>query len=632
MENETATSIYEFGEFRVDTLRMLLFGKDGQVVTLPPKAFDLLRIMVTSPGCVLTKDELLADVWRGSIVEEGNLTQAVSVLRKALGESRNDHRYIVTVPGSGYRFVAEVHEVVDDDHLKQKPHFANPVQIEKNKRSGRQLGWRVLLPALALAAVSCYAAYSLWSMPRTALPASVVEVKSLAVLPFEHLGAEAGEDYLGIGIADALITNLSNNKRIAVRPTNAVLKYANLKPALATVGRDLKVDALLDGRMQRSGDHLRVTVQLVRSSDGVALWADTFDDRFTNMLTVQDSISLRVAQALTLKLSGEDQNLASKRPTENPNAYEAYLRARFFWNKRTGEGLQKSITYFEEAVRLDPQFALAYAGLAESYVLLNLYGSEHRRDAFPRAREAALKALSLNNTIAPAHTALAMVQLEYEYDWRAAEESYRKALELNPNYSTGYHWYSEYLAFLGRFDESVKQIERAYDLDPESLVINTARGYPYMRAGRCDTAIEYFQKALEMERSFPLAHFYLGKCYVEKAQFDDAIREHTAAIGDTGDSAIFMAALGYAYAASGKMAEARAVLKSLKDTSKHKYVSPYSFATVYAGLGEIDEAFKWLGQAYEDRDYQLPTIKDDIHFGRMRKDPRFDELLRRIGL
>ena len=632
MENETVPSVYEFGEFRVDTLRMLLFGREGQVVTLPPKAFDLLRVMVTSRGRVLTKDELLSAVWRGSFVEEGNLTQAVSVLRKALNESRNDHRYIVTVPGSGYRFVAEVRELVDDDLSARKAHVASPIQIEKNKTAGRRFRLVVLLSALTLAAVCCYAAYSLWSKPQPTLPVSVVEVKSLAVLPFEYLGAQAGEDHLGIGITDALITNLSNNKKIAVRPTNAVLKYANVKPALVTVGRDLKVDAVLDGRMQRSGDRLRVTVQLVRSSDGVSLWADTFEDDFTNMLTVQDSISLKVAQALALKLSGNDQSLASKRPTENPAAYEAYLRARFFWNKRTGEGMEKSISYFEEAVRLDQQFALAYAGLAESYVLLNLYGSEYRRDAFPKAREAALKALSLNNTIAPAHTALAMVQLEYEYDWRAAEESYRKALELNPNYSTGHHWYSEYLAFLGRFDESVKEIERAYDLDPESLVINTARGYPYMRAGRCDTAIEYFQKALEMERTFPLAHFYLGKCYVEKGQFQDAIREHTAAIDDTGDSAIFMAALGYAYAASGKTTEARGVLKRMKDSSKHKYVSPYSFATVYAGLGETDEAFRWLDQAYEDRDYQLPTLKDDIHFSRLRKDPRFVELLKRIGL
>ena len=634
MENGIATSIYEFGEFRIDALRMLLIGSDGHVVTLPPKAFELLKVMVLSGGRVLTKDELLNVVWQGTIVEEGNLTQAVSILRKALGEKRSDHRYIVTVPGSGYRFVAAVKELRnrDETYEESSPLTSTSRALPTTSKSSvRQLGWRVL-PALILLALTCYAVYSIWTMPRAASPTSVGEVKSLAVLPFEHLGGDTGDDYLGIGIADALITNLSNNRRIAVRPTNAVLKYANLKPAFTTVGQDLRVDALLDGRMQRSGDRLRVTVQLVRSSDGVPLWAETFDDSFTNILAVQDSISLRVAQALTLKLSGEEQNAVTSRMTENPAAYEAYLRARFFWNKRTGEGLQKSISYFEEAVRLDPYFALAYAGLAESYVLFNLYGAEHRTDAFLKAREAALKALSLNDTIASAHTALALVKLEYDYDWRGAETSYLRALELNPNYSTAHHWYSEYLAFRGQFDESVKHIERAYELDPASLVINTARGYPYMRAGRCETAIEYFHKVLEMEKAFPLAHFYLGKCYVEKAQFDDAIREHGAAIDGAGDSAMFMAALGYAYAASGRAAEAQTILKRMKESAKQKYISPYSLATVYAGLGEKDEALRLLRQAYEDRDYQLPTVKNDIHFSRLREDPRFDGLLNQIGL
>ncbi|HEX6729673.1 MAG TPA: tetratricopeptide repeat protein [Pyrinomonadaceae bacterium] len=647
MGTGTTSGTYEFGEFRIDTLRMLLMRRDGEIIPLPPKAFDVLRIMIASDGRVVTKDELLNEAWAGTIVEEGNLTQAISVLRKAFGETRSDHRYIVTVPGSGYRFVAGVHEVLAD----AKQFFDNttasaapspdastfpssqPTTTKNNTASGNhQLRWFVLVPALLLAIFGVYFVYSLWTMPRAPLPANVAEVKSVAVLPFENLGQNVEDEYLGVGIADALITNLSNIKRVAVRPTSAVTNYAKSKPSLPAIGSSLKVDALLDGRVQRSGDRIRVTVQLVRAGDGVPMWADTFEDRFTNIFAVQDSIARKVTEALTLKLSGEEQGLVFKRLTENASAYEAYLRGRFFWNKRTDEALQKGITYFEEAIRLDPDFALAHAGLAESYVLLNIYGSEYRRDAFPKAREAAQKALSLNNGLAPAHTALAMVKLEYEYDWVGAEESYRKAIELNPNYATAHHWYAEYLSFVGRFDESIKHIERAFELDPQSLVINTVRGYPYMRSGRCDTAIGYFKKTLEMEPKFPLAHFYLGKCYVEQKQFSDAIKEQLAAISASGESAAFVAAVSFAYAAAGNRQEASARLSKLKEASRRGYVSPYSMATVYAGLGETDEAFKWLDKAYDDRDYQLPTIKNDIHFAHLKDDRRFAQLLERIGL
>ena len=641
MEMGTTSGTYEFGEFRIDTLRMLLMRRDGEIISLPPKAFDVLRIMITSDGRVVTKDELLNEAWAGTIVEEGNLTQAISVLRKALGETRSDHRYIVTVPGIGYRFVAGVHEVsagaqqfsdettVPTATSPVAPTF--PSNQPTDTKNNHQLRWFVLVPALLLAAFGVYFVYSLWTMPRAPLPANVAEVKSVAVLPFENLGQNVEDEYLGVGIADALITNLSNIKRVAVRPTSAVTSYAKSKPPLPTIGSSLKVDALLDGRVQRSGDRIRVTVQLVRAGDGVPMWADTFEDRFTNIFAVQDSIARRVTEALTLKLSGEEQGLVFKRLTQNATAYEAYLRGRFFWNKRTGESLQKSITYFEEAVRLDPEFALAYAGLAESYVLMNIYGSEYHRDAFPKAREAAQKALSLNNGLANAHTALALVKLEYEYDWAGAEESYHTAIELNPNYATAHHWYAEYLSFVGRFDESIKHIERAFELDPQSLVINTVRGYPYMRSGRCDSAIGYFKKTLEMEPKFPLAHFYLGKCYVEQKQFSEGVKEQLAAISASGESAAFVAALSFAYAASENKQEASALLNKLKEASRRSYVSPYSMATVYAGLGETDEAFKWLDKAYDDRDYQLPTLKNDIHFAHLRNDRRFATLLERIG-
>lgn len=654
---------YEFSGFYLDTQRMRLLREDGEVVALPPKAFDLLRMLVESNGRVLTKEELFTEVWRGTIVEEGNLTQTISILRKALGENRSDHRYIVTVPGRGYRFVADVHkrqsetdEISSPKRTQPASHTLNelinpaadhatpddtpqptvppPEEVEQKARlksaRPRIVG---LLVVLGLLTVAVYQLSPRWRRPRSqALPASIGEVRSIAVLPFESLGAEQDHEYLGLGITDALITKLSNISRIVVRPTDSVLKYSDAKPTMVDLGKTLKVDALLDGRVQRAEDRIRVTVQLVRSSDGVPLWAEAFDDRFTNFFAVQDSISQKVAQAMLEELTGEERRLLGKKPTESTEAYQLYLKGRFFWNKRTGESLEKSLEYFSEATRVDPQFALAYAGMAEAYVILNLYSVEQRRDAFPKAREAALRALALDDTLAAAYTALALVKLEYDYDWSGAEQAYRTALSLNPNYATAHHWFSEYLAFQGRFEESVAHIERAYEIEPQSPVINAARGYPYLRARRCDQAPHYFRKALEMEPGLPLARFYLGKCYVDQGEYENAIGEHLKAIEASGESPMFMAALGYAYARSGKRGQARTVLRLMEEASRRRYVSPYSFATVYAGLDDPDRAFEWLRKAYDERDGQLVTIKDDIHFDRLRGDQRFDALLGLIGL
>jgi tetratricopeptide (TPR) repeat protein len=447
------------------------------------------------------------------------------------------------------------------------------------------------------------------------------------------LKPEGGDEVLEVGLADALITRLSNIKRIIVRPTSAVLRYAGPSTLdLGSAGRELGVDALLSGHVQQEGDRIRVTVQLVRVADGATLWAESFNDSFTNIFAVQDSISEKVTHALALELTGEERRMVTKRYTENTEAYQEYLKGRWFWNKRTEETIKKGIECFARAAQMDPNYAQAYAGIAESYAILNMYSVNRSEDAFPKARDAALKALALDDALAEAHNALGLVKEQYEFDWSGAEVEFKRAIELNPNYATAHQWYSEYLAFLGRTEESLGQIKRAYELDPTSLIITTTLGFPYMCARRCDQAIEEFQKALEMDLRFPLTRYYMGNCYVQKGMLEEAVAEYRQAVAHSRGSAMFVAGLGYALAASGRKDEALWLLNELLERSKNHNISATSIAEIYAGLGERDQALAWLEKAYREREDLLVTLKVNTRLHGLRADPRFTDLLRRVGL
>src|SRR5262245_6953107 len=388
---------YEFGPFQLEPQERLLL-RDAGAVPLPPKVFDALLLFVSRSGQVLSKDELLSRLWPGAIVEESNLTQSVYALRKALGDRPDGHPYIETLPRRGYRFVAEVNE--------------------------------------------------------SARRAPSAPVRSLAVLPFCSLGAEQNA-YLRLGLANAIITKLSRLQEISVRPTSAILKYVDREIGLAAIGRELGVDALLDGALEWAGDQLRVTVQIVRSSGGTPLWAEQFDEQFTNIFTLEDSISEQVTRALRLRLSSEEKKQITRRYTENIEAYQAYLRGRYFWDKRTEEGMKKAIGYFEQAITLDSGYALALSGLADAHLLLGAYRALPPNECFPQSRRAAERALELDDTLAEAHCALAYVKACYDWDWQGAERGFKRALALNPNYTIGHIWYSDYLSAIGRFEEAL---------------------------------------------------------------------------------------------------------------------------------------------------------------------------------
>ncbi|HEX8844485.1 MAG TPA: tetratricopeptide repeat protein [Pyrinomonadaceae bacterium] len=656
-----ARHFYEFGPFRVDAAERRLL-RDDQPVPLQPKDFDTLLALVSNSGHLLKKEELLKTVWPDSFVEENNLTQRISALRKALGGNGEDHTYIETIPRVGYRFAPGVREILDEDEgviVENRTKYRIAVKEEEESEeesetrghgdaATRQLKGALRLPASLRprVAVSLLAGAALVGLVvallllmgkvekrETSEGVKPAPFKSIAVLPFKQLGGEAGDEYFGLGMADVLITRLSNIRQIIVRPTSAVLKYSGQAHDPVAAGRELSVDSVLEGSVHRAGEQIRVTVRLVSVRDGAPLWAEKFDAKFTDIFKVQDSISEQVARALMLKLSSEEQVRLMRRYTENTEAYQAYLKGRYFWNKRTEEGFQKGIEYFQQAIDLDSNYALAHAGLADSYTLLVVYGVLPPRGAMTKARTAALRALEIDDKLAEAHTSLAHVKKWYEWDFFAGPETeYKRAIELNPNYATAYHWYGLHLAGMGRFDEAVAEMRRSLEIDPLSLISNANLGWILYVARQYDEAIEQLQKTLEMDPNFARARVYLGRVYLQKGMYAEAIRELQKAMTLLEGNNFVLAALGHAYGASGRRDEAQRVLDQLRERSKREYISAYDIARIYTGLGDKEQALRWLERAYEDKAAQLIWLKVDPQLDSLRSDLRFTDLLRRMNL
>jgi DNA-binding winged helix-turn-helix (wHTH) protein/tetratricopeptide (TPR) repeat protein len=579
---------YKFGPFRIDpTERLLLRGE--RVVPLAPKAFDTLLVLVENSGHTVEKDELMRRLWPDSFVEESSLAQNIFRLRKALGEDPSEYHYIETIPKRGYRFAAPVTQSPGEGTAF---HIREPSKLEQTKLHG--------------------------------------SVPVIAVLPFKLLGADGGDESLGQGLADALITKLSTIRQIIVRPTTSILKYAEPGQDPLVVGRELDADFLLDGTIQQVGGRIRVSVQLVRVSNGGTLWADKFDEEFSHIFAMQDSISEQVIRALPLKLSDIEQKQLTKHYTENIEAYQFYTFGRYFWEKRAEKGYTKSIEYYQQAIRVDPDYALAHAGLADAYNCLGEYLYLPPEKSFPLAKGAAMKALELDGTLAEAHVSLAEVKMFYEWDWKEAEREFQLALRMNPNYAAAYHMYAWFLLTTERFDESLVVIKRARELDPLSLTLATALGLPFYYKRQYDRAIEQYQMTVEVEPNFTLARYYLGSALAQKGMYDEAIAEFKM-VAPLEYIPQVLALLGHAYAASGKKQEALVILDRLRELSKQRYVSPYNFAIVYAGLGAVGQAFKWLEKAYEEHSAWLVFLKIEPIFDRLRRDSRFTDILRRVG-
>ena len=465
-------------------------------------------------------------------------------------------------------------------------------------------------------------------------PATSAQVKTMAVLPLKMLGADPNDEYLGIGLTDALITQIGRIPQILVRPTGAVQKYAesHTQDPLAA-GRELRVEAVLDGTVQREADSLRVTVRLLRVVDGAALWSGKFDKNFTDVFAVQDSIAQEVAKALSGNLSGEDRQLLTKRHTDNVEAFRAYLKGRYFWNKRTPATLEQSLGFFRQALDLDPTYSSAYAGMADAYALL-VWQEQLPRDEFiARAKAAATKALEIDQTLAEPHVTLGYVKFWFDWDFAAAESEFRRAIELNPDYATAHHWYGESLGMMARFDDGLKELRLAQQVDPLSAIINADVGKLLFLARQPNEAIKQLRQTLELNPDLPLAHVFLGLACNKKGLHEQAIAELERVANGPGSRAIFKATLGFIYGQAGREAEARSILGALIGSrSSEHYVSPFHIALVYVGLGEKDKAMEWLEKAKTERDPFLIYIKTDPNFDSLRGDSRFADLLRSMGV
>jgi TolB-like protein/Tfp pilus assembly protein PilF len=578
---KTKSLSYRFDDVVIDCENFRV-EKTGQTRTLTPRAFDVLIFLMERRGRAVEKQELFEQIWKGVFVTDNALTRLIKEIRRAIGDDADAPRYIETVPKRGYRFIAEVTQ------------FSDTITTSR--------------PAI---------------IERRATPV-------MAVLPFKLFASSNDDEYLGLGMADTLITRLSNVRQIIVRPTSAVLKYAGINQDPVAIGRELRVESVLEGSIRKSGDRLRATMQLVRVEDGRPLWADKFDEKFTEIFAVEDSIAERVAAALALRLSGEEKLLLKKRYTDVVEAHEFYLKGRFHANRFTLENFNKSIESFHRALDIDPDYALVYAGIAEAYwIAADLYLNPE--EAVKQTKEASIKAIAIDDDLAEGHAFLAISRMSYDWDWIASDKGLKRAIELNPAFAPAHQWYGWYLSLVGRHDEAIRKSERAKQLDPFSLGINWFLSASYCLARRYDEAIEKALDLVELEPNFWGGHLSLGICHAYKGEYNESIAAHLKA-RELDSSPMIKGSLAYVYALAGMTGKARAGLDELKTLEKESFVPPFYLALIHMALRENDEAFAYLEKAYEMRDSSLPLLKVDARLDSLRSDPRLTELMLRIGL
>jgi TolB-like protein/DNA-binding winged helix-turn-helix (wHTH) protein/Flp pilus assembly protein TadD len=657
---------YVFEDFTLDLDRGCLW-RAGQEIKLRYKSFEALKYLIERSGRVVGKEEMMRALWPDAFVTDDSLVQCLIDARRALGDDAQ--RYLKTIPRRGYLFNAPVKEsglsasgapnpgasaqveaasavLENREHNEESawPEDAARNDTKSPTSARSQSRWRsnsAILPAIIGAALllAGLAGALVWRSSRPRPVKTVAEVRSIAVLPFRSIDPGSGDEYLGLGMADDLITRLSNLRHVTVRPTSAVRKYVSSEanpPNPVTAGQELDVESVLEGSIRRSGERIRVTVQLVNVRDGAPLWAEKFDEKFTDILSVQDAVAEHVSQALLLRLTGDEQRLLTKRYTNNVEAYQRYLEGRYFLNRRTEAGYQKCIESFQQAIKLDQRYAPAYAGLADAHTIMGLYVYSLSRphETFPKAKEAAGEALRIDGALGETHAALGYAKFNYDWDWKEAEREFKLAIDLKPDYSASQHYYSHYWMAMGREEESLAASLRAIDLDRFDLTLNAHLGWHYLYARDPDRAVEQLRKTIELDPNFATSYLYLGLAYEQKGMNEAAIAEFSKAVAISGDGRrpVVEAALGHAYAVAGRRIEAQRTIEKLKVAAERQYISPYSIAVIYLGLGDKEQAFTWLNRAYQERDNWLVYLNVEPRLDPLRSDSRFTDLLRRVGL
>jgi DNA-binding winged helix-turn-helix (wHTH) protein/TolB-like protein/Tfp pilus assembly protein PilF len=650
---------FRFGAFRLYPSEQQLF-RENSAIPLAPKAFEILVYLVSHSGSLVRREELMQAVWPDSFVEETNLNVNISLLRKTLGTLSDGEPLIETVPRKGYRFNGSVSEEEDSGSMPKPAALRDPQlspevgaaalaaaataaapdsspipiapSVSPEAAAPKSSLLRVASLSIVLLAIALALIFTVWRLKSHSTTVSAA-TRSIAVLPFHGLNPNPGDEYLGLGMTDALITRLSDLHKIIVRPVGTVKKYAAVDDPIAA-GKDLSVDSVLDGTIQHSGDRTRVTVRLLRVSDGELLWGSEFDEKLTDMFAIEDSISQKVAGALALNLSGEEQRRLARPFTASNDAYQLYMKGRFFWNKRSVDGVKKSLEYFQQAIDADPGYAVAYAGLADAYITAGSYGYSIMppREAMPKAEAAVQKALSIDNSLAEAHSSLAYIKFTYDWDWAGAEQEFKQAIALNPLYDTAHHWYSHELMALGRRDEAIAESRRALEISPSDTVMNEHMGWTWLMMRNYDQAIQAAHKALEMDPDFVLAHRVTALAYMYQGNYQTAIEGFQKAVDLTHGDPVARAYLARGYAFAGQHEQAQQIVADLEKMPKTQYIPPNEIAADYVALGNSEEGLQWLDRSYGERASALPYVKVDRAYDSLRSDPKFVDLLRKLNL
>jgi TolB-like protein/DNA-binding winged helix-turn-helix (wHTH) protein/Tfp pilus assembly protein PilF len=612
---------YEFGDFRFDMQGLMLFRADSTLVAVTPKALEILRILVECSGQVVSKDELMRQVWADSFVEEANLSYYIFQLRKALDEG-NGYKFIETVSKRGYRFIAE---------LKQVPAFTPG--SEAKAEVPRALPWKI--PALA--ALLLFTTAAGWFFYQRHVPAELAvskanSIQSIAVMPFQNDSGNEEIEYLADGMTEALISSLSQLPDLKVKARSSVFRYKSMDIGPRTVGSELGVQAVLNGRVVQRGEDLTLFLSLIDAETENQIWGRQYVRKLKSLLILQSEVARDVSESLRLKLSGTDNQKITKNYTENVEAYNLYLQGRFWWNKFTGDGLRKAIGYFEEAIEKDKNYALAYAGLANSYNVLGVNGHMPVAEARPRVRNAAETAIALDDQLAEAHQAFGANKLFFDWDFEGAEHEFKRAIQLDPGFATPHELYAYILRSQGKFDEALGELRIAQELDPLDLLIADDIGATLRYAGRTADAIEANKKTFEMDPNYPDIHFEGGLVFSEHGMHDRAIAELQQAVELSNRETHIIAGLAIVCVRAGKTAKARKVLGALLAGASARYVSPLDIAMIYSVLNEWEKAFEWLEKAYAERTTWLFEMKVEPCWKNIRSDPRFADIARRVGL
>jgi TolB-like protein/DNA-binding winged helix-turn-helix (wHTH) protein len=635
-----------FGVFEVD-LRAGELRKRGVRIRLQGQPFLLLITLLKHQGEVVSREELRRILWpEDTFVDfDHSLGSAINKLREVLGDSAANPRFVETLPRRGYRFIAPVVAVGGSEDTPtvseapadkpeppsgDLPETADHNQVDLKTstvtvRRRRPLPWKIPGLAVLLSATSFLLLTVLRSRPPTL-------IRSLAVLPMENLSGDPLQEYFSDGMTDELITELGQISDLRVISRTSVMTYKGARKPLPQIARELKVDAVVEGTVLRSGNQVRITAQLILAAADKHLWAKSYEGDLRDTLALQEQVARSIAGEIRIELTPHEKDVLKNVKRVNPEAFEAYLKGRYFWNKRTSESLRKAIDYFSQAIEDDPSYAPAYAGLSDSYGLAGdwQYGVLSPKEAYPKAEAAATKAIALDSSLGEAHISLAWCLDGFDWNWESAEREFTEGIELSPSYATGHHWYGWHLATLGRHGEAIVELEKAEGLDPLSLIIGADLAEELLIAHRYDEAIKQSRKTMNMDPFFALTHYVLGEVFVQQRMYSGAIAELQKAIELSPGSTAFTANLAYAYALSGMRDAAVKILDDLKNRSHENLSNAPEIALVYVGLDEKNQAMVWLEKAYAER--FNPGVLLRPAFDPLRSDPRFQDLLRRIGL